>query len=106
VFFDNIRKEALEKGLYLPLEAVVNTKNKQGRIEAVQPLTFNSKEHSSIIKFRDDWLAAYPKLMDQLIRFPLKSEHDDAPDAMVSCIEMIRKPSRDAAQKPFIVGGG
>ena len=106
IFFDNIRKEAIEKGLYLPLEAVNNTKNKQGRIEAIQPLTFNSREHSSIIKFRDDWIAAYPKLMDQLIRFPLKSEHDDAPDALAGAIEMIRSPKTKEARKPFIIGLG
>jgi len=35
-----------------------------------------------IIRFRNDWETVYSRLINQPLRFPLTSEHDDAPDAL------------------------
>jgi predicted phage terminase large subunit-like protein len=53
-----------------------NTKNKEVRIEGLEPYVTGGK-----VVFREDWDTAYPKFIDQLNMYPA-TEHDDAPDAL------------------------
>jgi len=79
--------------------------NKQGRIESLQPLTYGTEERPAVIRFRNDWESAYPRLINQLLRFPLTSEHDDVPDALEGAVQLARS-SAQAGARPFLVGGG
>lgn len=107
IFMDNIKKESTQKRLYIPLVPVTNTTNKQARIESIQPLTTDKIGHPAVIRFRDDWRTAYPLLMGQLFKFPLRGAHDDAPDALAGLVELIRgKKKAVESTVPFIVGGG
>ena len=52
--------------------------------------------HSIVIRevyFRQDWESAYPRLIEQLIRFP-EAKHDDGADALEGAISMIRKNNK------------
>jgi len=106
LFLDNIRKESSAKRIYLPLVPVTNTQNKQARIESIQPLTVERIGHPAVIRFRDDWRTAYPLLIDQLTKFPLKGAHDDSPDALAGLVELIRGKGAKTATMPYILGGG
>jgi len=39
------------------------------------------------VLFRDDWIEAYPELINQLVRYPVH-KHDDAPDALEGLVRM------------------
>lgn len=53
-----------------------NTKNKEVRIEGLEPYITGGK-----VLFREDWETAYPKFIEQMNMYPA-TEHDDAPDAL------------------------
>jgi len=65
---DRIKKE----GLYLRVEHLTTTSNKQGRIEALEPL---------IAQGRIRFSRRHQLLLEQLRQFPLGA-HDDGPDAL------------------------
>ena len=44
-------------------------------------------------------------LVNQLLRFLLTSEHDDAPDALEDAVQLARA-SEQVGARPFLVGGG
>jgi hypothetical protein len=45
------------------------------------------------------------RLINQLLRFPLTSEHDDAPNVLEGAVQLARS-SAQAGTRPFLVGGG
>lgn len=76
-FKDELRKRLMAKGIYVNINGLTNTQDKQLRIERLQPDIKNG-----YIKFmRDQKL-----LLEQLEYFPLAA-HDDAPDSL----EMARR---------------
>ncbi len=76
-FKDTLRKELMKKGVYLNIQGISSTQDKQLRIERLQPDIKNG-----YIMFQRDQLL----LLEQLEYFPFAG-HDDAPDAL----EMARK---------------
>lgn len=60
----------------MKLKEVKNYKNKQIRIEGLEPTVSSGK-----IIFRDDWETKYPLFIEQIVNYP-SDEHDDAPDAL------------------------
>lgn len=105
LFFNGIKKEITQRKLYTPMVAVNNSQNKQARIESIQPLTFEAPNRPAVVRFREDWRTAYPKLLEQLQQFPLSSAHDDAPDSLQGIISLIRgTKNQKAASSPVIRG--
>ena len=51
-------------------------KNKQIRIESIEPLLASGK-----VVFRKDWDIVYPMLIEQTVNYPI-ALNDDAPDAL------------------------
>lgn len=72
---------------YIKLKRVYQTKNKQVRIETAEP------QIKRYVRFRDDWKTAYPKLIHQLIHFPVTT-HDDGPDALEGLLSLIKRPRK------------
>jgi len=68
----NLKKAASEAKVKLPVTSVVNTGNKQGRIEMMEPRVTQGK-----IRFS----RKHKALLEQLRQFPLAA-HDDGPDAL------------------------
>jgi predicted phage terminase large subunit-like protein len=76
----------VEKFIDKSIKKIKHLKDKVLRINGI---------HSIVMKdvyFRQDWESAYPRLIEQLIRFP-ESKHDDGPDALEGAISMIKKPA-------------
>ncbi len=57
-----------------------------------------------IIRFRNDWETAYSRLINQLLRFPLTSEHDDAPDVLESALPLLRSSAQVGARLLLLCG--
>lgn len=76
-FKDELRKRLMEKGVYLNIQGLHSTEDKQLRIERLQPDIKNG-----YIMFLED----QRELLEQLKFFPL-APHDDGPDAL----EMARR---------------
>jgi predicted phage terminase large subunit-like protein len=68
---------------YIRLTPITQTKNKKVRIESAEP------QIKRYVRFRDDWKSAYPKLINQLIHYPVGA-HDDGPDALEGLLSMIK----------------
>jgi predicted phage terminase large subunit-like protein len=90
-FKDTLRKELMKKGVYLNIQGISSTQDKQLRIERLQPDIKNG-----YIMFQRDQLL----LLEQLEYFPFAG-HDDAPDAL----EMARKLIGRAITTPEKKGG-
>ena len=58
-----------------------------------------------IMRFRNDWETAYSRLINQLLRFPLTSEHDDAPDVLEGALPLLRLSAQVGGQAVIIVWG-
>lgn len=72
---EQLAKASAKAGLYLPIEEVNQTTNKELRIESLQPDIKNK-----YIKFNP----AHKTLLEQLKFFPMAA-HDDGPDALEAC---------------------
>jgi len=84
--FQELYIDELKKYINKTIKKIKHMKDKILRINGI---------HSIVIKevyFRQDWESAYPRLIEQLIRFP-EAKHDDGPDALEGAISMIRKKS-------------
>jgi len=68
---------------YIKLYKINQTKNKQVRIEASEPMV------KQYVYFRDDYQLAYPLLMHQLENFPITT-HDDGPDALEGLLSITK----------------
>ncbi|MCK5720914.1 MAG: hypothetical protein KAI84_00105 [Gammaproteobacteria bacterium] len=55
--------------------------------------------------FRDKCGGAYLRLVNQLLKLSLISEHDDVPDVLESTLPLLRLSAQVGA-RPFLVGGG
>ena len=59
--------------------------------------------------FRDDWIEAYPELINQLVRYPVH-KHDDAPDALEGLVRMtinksaVFKEKGKRGKRKFMIG--
>jgi predicted phage terminase large subunit-like protein len=74
------------EGIPIYVKGIHHTQNKEIRIVSyLQPLI-----EAGRMKFRHDYAAAYPKLIQQLLEFP-SSKNDDAPDSLAGTIETISK---------------
>ena len=86
-----LRKEiadlSAQEKTYIRLKRIYQTKNKQARIETAEP------QIKRYVRFRDDWKTAYPKLIHQLIHFPVTT-HDDGPDALEGLLSLIKRPRK------------
>jgi len=56
-----------------------------------------------VIRFRNDWETAYSRLINQLLRFPLTSEHNDAPDALEGAVQLARASEQAGAGEGIYV---
>lgn len=79
--FQSLFSSAVKKK-NVPVVEVVNKKNKNVRIEGLEPYVTSGQ-----ILFRDDYLKVYPMLIEQLIRYPVH-KHDDAPDGLEGLMRM------------------
>jgi predicted phage terminase large subunit-like protein len=78
---EQLRKNALQRGLSIPLEEIKHMSDKKGRIESLQPAI-----KSGEILFSRKHYA----LLEQFKYFP-KGSHDDGPDALEMVIDLCRK---------------
>jgi len=77
IFFAKDCAEAIKKaGLTVRLHKVKQMRNKEERIDAIEPMVIGGQ-----VIFRDDWITAYPLLITQLGDFP-GGAHDDGPDCL------------------------
>lgn len=84
---EQLVRESARQGLYLPIQGVRASENKQLRIETLQPDVKNG-----YIRFRRDQAL----LLKQLSEFPLAA-HDDGPDALEGARTLARRQQRTAA---------
>ncbi|MCB9854660.1 MAG: phage terminase large subunit [Phycisphaerales bacterium] len=85
---DELQRRSCEASLYLPVEPIVHTTDKIGRIQSLQPLV-----RSGTLKFS----RRHSQLLEQLRLFP-KAKHDDGPDALEMAVATAR-----IARPPVIV---
>jgi len=78
-----LEEASAKEGVYVPIELINHRGNKQVRIENAEPTI------KRYVRFRDDWRTAYPKLMTQLIQFPVAG-HDDGPDALEGAVSLVK----------------
>jgi predicted phage terminase large subunit-like protein len=78
---DQLQQRARAANVYLRLEKITTTTNKQGRIEALEPLI-----SQGMIRFS----RRHQMLLDQLRQFPLGA-HDDGPDALEMAVSIATK---------------
>lgn len=88
-FKDNLRKELMQKGLYVNIQGLKNTENKLVRIERLQPEIRNG-----YIKFQHN----QKLLLEQLEQYP-KGKHDDAPDSLEMARRLASKVAGGLIQK-------
>lgn len=89
--FQELLADALERkmektGIIVDYELVPHSTGKQIRIENAEPTI------KRFVRFRSDWRTHYPKLIEQLIRFPMAA-FDDGPDSLEGLISLIRNES-------------
>lgn len=80
LFKDQVLKEGMKRGIYLPVEGVRPHIDKTLRISKLQPQIKNG-----VIRFRRNQTT----LIDQLRYFP-KADHDDGPDALEMVFSLIQ----------------
>lgn len=93
VQFQHFFKEVLvkisaERGEYLPIEEMLNTANKNMRIESMQPFIKNK-----YIKFNEK----HKTLIEQMKVYPM-GRNDDAPDSLEMAIRLSLKTNTRAAE--------
>jgi len=84
VALKQLEREAYRRGIYLPLEAVKNTGNKQKRIQTVEPII-----RVGMLKLNEN----HKLLLEQLQFFP-RASHDDGPDALEMAVRIAEGPGR------------
>lgn len=78
---DELKRRSSEAKLYLPVEPVTHTSDKDGRIQSLQPLV-----RSGTLQFH----RRHTQLLEQLRYFP-KASHDDGPDALEMAVAASRQ---------------
>ena len=81
---EQLAKESAKQNVYLPIEEVNQSSDKVLRIQTLQP---DIKNH--YLKFNKN----HKRLLEQLKYFPM-ADHDDAPDALESCVSLARNSKK------------
>lgn len=81
---DTIRRAHLDIGVNLAIEGIHETRNKNERIQMMQPDLYRSNN----FMFRFDHKTAYPELMNQLLFFPAWG-NDDYPDVIEKAVTWL-----------------
>lgn len=79
-----LEKRGKERGLYPPVEKIVSTSDKLGRIQTLEPIVKNGA-----IKFSRRHIT----LLEQMRYFP-KGNHDDGPDALEMVFQLCKGSDR------------
>ena len=90
VVADNLRKKSRKVGAYVPVEEVVQSKDKKMRVEGIVPLILDG----TIIfdSHADSHSQNYNLAIEQIVTFTGENDkHDDAPDCLSSCVTMAKK---------------
>jgi predicted phage terminase large subunit-like protein len=87
-----------EDKIFLGIEYINHTVNKDRRIQAMHGTVINSFE------FRRDWANAYNEGMNQLILYP-HHKFKDAPDALAGLVEMVQNFDPFAGSTETLSGG-
>lgn len=85
--------------LDIPVTEYRNTKNKEVRIEGLEPYVSSGK-----VMFRDDWQNCYQLFIEQLNMYPA-TQHDDAPDALEGITKIAFGKHTGNIAKPGLVSG-
>lgn len=96
---DNIKREneAYDKKRQVKIKDIKNYKNKNIRIESIEPFVVNGR-----IVFREDWGRTYPAFIEELCNYPV-AQHDDAGDALHGLTTLtINKKSDTSRQKKLL----
>jgi len=89
--FEHVLHEAQAKeNLIVPYKLVWHTAPKPARIGSIEPFYTNGQ-----LQFLSTWNQDYPELIKELVQFPL-ADHDDGPDALAGCVELIQDVDRTA----------
>ncbi|MBC2699737.1 MAG: hypothetical protein HF976_00240 [ANME-2 cluster archaeon] len=70
-----------------------------------QPEKQVPEQHLTVIKFRNGKKIAYPRLVNQLLRFPATNKHEDEPDVLKSVLLLLRSSAQVGDQAVIIVWG-
>jgi predicted phage terminase large subunit-like protein len=94
--FEHVLRERQQAaGLTVPYKFVWHNTNKRTRIESIEPHFTNGQ-----LTFLNTWKQDYPKLIEQLIQFPLAT-HDDGPDALAGAIKLLQRTQK--AERPVLI---
>lgn len=87
---NELRRRSQEQGLYLPVHEIVQTTDKLGRVQTLQPLV-----KRGTIQFS----RRHRLLLEQLRTFP-KGSHDDGPDALEMVVRLVEQLSQRRRKLP------
>ena len=90
---DELRRRGNAQGVYPTVEDIIQTSDKLGRIQRLQPLV-----RSGTIRFS----RRHKTLLDQLRYFP-KAAHDDGPDALEMAVELAKRFVMQVEPEPFVI---
>ena len=86
-----LRERQANANVTVPYKLVWHTTSKLARIQGIESYYSNGQ-----LRFLDTWNQEYPKLIEQLIEFPVAA-HDDGPDALAGAVSLLlvaTKPRR------------
>lgn len=83
-----LRERQAAENVIVPYTLVWNMTSKIARISSLEPYYTNGQ-----LEFLESWNQDYPRLIEQLIQFPLASK-DDGPDALAGVISLILDASK------------
>ncbi|MGB7532872.1 MAG: hypothetical protein WA977_07835 [Halobacteriota archaeon] len=83
-----LRERQANANVTVPYKLVWHTTPKRARIQGIESYYSNGQ-----LQFLDTWNQEYPKLIDQLIQFPLAA-YDDGPDALAGAVSLLLVASK------------
>lgn len=89
-FKDELVKRGAKRGIYLNIKEIHPIKNKEMRIQSMQPMINNG-----FVKFHP----SQRLLIEQLENFP-KASHDDGPDCLEMALSLIKHSGRSSLIRP------
>lgn len=87
-----LRERQAKENVVVPYKLVWHNTPKLARIRSIESYYTNGQ-----LLFLDTWNQDYPKLIEQLIHFPLAS-HDDGPDALAGVISLLLSEAKSSSQ--------
>ncbi len=88
---EQLAKESAKENLYLPIEEVNQTSNKEMRIATLQPDIKNG-----YLKFNP----RHKTLLEQLKHYPMAA-NDDGPDALEACVKIAKTVSKSSTKHEY-----